>query len=133
MFSHITVGSNDLEKSEKFYNAVLLPLGLIQREVEPDGSPPALCWTIPNQVMPRFFVYSPFNRGLANSGNGSMVAFIAPSIAAVNAAFAAALAAGGSSEGDPAERAHYAKNYYGAYLRDPDGNKVHITYRGDLV
>lgn len=45
----------------------------------------------------------------------------------------AGLAAGGADEGAPGERPHYAPGYYGAYLRGPDGNKVHLVYRGDLA
>jgi catechol 2,3-dioxygenase-like lactoylglutathione lyase family enzyme len=61
-----------------------------------------------------------------------MTASLAPSHAAVYVAHAAALAAGGSDEGAPGPRAHYGEGYYGAYVRDPDGNKVHIVYRGDI-
>ena len=88
---------------------------------------------MPQQSTPRFYVFSPFNRQDASAGNGNMLAFSAPSIAAVNLAYAAGIAAGGSDEGAPAERAHYAKNYYGAYLRDLDGNKIHLVFRGDLL
>lgn len=61
-----------------------------------------------------------------------MVAFAAPSQSAVDAAYTAGLLAGGSDEGKPGNRPHYGEGYYGAYLRDPDGNKVHITHRGDV-
>ncbi|MBL8266844.1 MAG: hypothetical protein JNL55_10710 [Steroidobacter sp.] len=44
----------------------------------------------------------------------------------------AGMAAGGSDEGAPGERTNYGVGYYGAYLRDPDGNKVHIVHRGDM-
>lgn len=62
-----------------------------------------------------------------------MVAFTADNENQVLAAYAAGLAAGGSAEGEPGERANYGKGYFGAYLRDPDGNKIHIAYRGDLL
>ncbi len=61
-----------------------------------------------------------------------MVAFMAPSAEAVNRAYAAGMAAGGANEGPPGLRPNYGIGYYGAYLRDPDGNKVHIAFRGDL-
>jgi len=133
MFSHITVGTRDLDQACAFYDAVLIPLGLKRRPVTPDGGPPAACWVHPDLTLPRFYVYLPFNRLPANPGNGSMVAFLAPDAAAVDAAYRAGLAAGGADEGAPGERAHYAPGYYGAYLRDPDGNKVHLTYRGDMT
>jgi catechol 2,3-dioxygenase-like lactoylglutathione lyase family enzyme len=132
MFSHITVGTNDLEKASAFYDAVLIPLGLKRRQVTPDGGPAAACWVKPDNPFPRFYVYMPFDRAAASVGNGSMAAFLAPNAAAVDAAYAAGIAAGGTDEGSPGERPHYAIGYYGAYLRDPDGNKLHIVYRGDL-
>ncbi|MFN3498441.1 MAG: VOC family protein, partial [Pannonibacter indicus] len=60
-------------------------------------------------------------------------AFLAPDAEAVRAAHAAGLAAGGRDEGPPGPRPHYAPGYFGAYLRDPDGNKIHLVFRGDLV
>lgn len=132
MFSHVTLGSSDLRRGGAFYDALLAPLGLVRRAVVPDGGPEALCWTEPSQALPRFYLYLPFNRGPASAGNGTMVAFLAPSESAVAEAYAAALAHGGSDEGAPGERSRYGDGYYGAYLRDPDGNKVHLVYRGDL-
>jgi catechol 2,3-dioxygenase-like lactoylglutathione lyase family enzyme len=133
MFSHVTVGCHDIDKAVAFYDAILGPVGLKRRVVTPDGGPPAACWIDPGRTLPRFYVYMPFNRKPATVGNGSMVAFSAPSIAAVDAAYAAGVDAGGTDEGAPGPRLHYGTGYYGAYLRDPDGNKVHVVYRGDLL
>lgn len=133
MFSHITVGVSDLERAGRFYDAVLQPLGLRQRPVAPDGGPASLCWVNPGQTLPRFYAYQPFNREPASAGNGGMTAFLAPDAEAVRAAYAAGLAAGGRDEGPPGPRPHYAPGYFGAYLRDPDGNKIHLVFRGDLV
>jgi catechol 2,3-dioxygenase-like lactoylglutathione lyase family enzyme len=132
MFSHITVGTNDLARSSAFYDALLSPLGLRQRHVTPDGGPSSACWVSPNATLPRFYVYTPFNRAMASIGNGSMVAFLAPTAGAVDAAYLAGMAAGGKDEGAPGERLNYGAGYYGAYLQDPDGNKVHVVFRGDL-
>lgn len=132
MFSHVTVGSNDLDKSGAFYDAVLAPIGLRRRKVEPDGGPKALCWETDQGGLPRFYVYQPFDGAQASSGNGAMIAFLAPDEGAVVKAYHAGLGAGGASEGAPDLRPHYGQGYFGAYLRDPDGNKVHIVYRGDL-
>jgi catechol 2,3-dioxygenase-like lactoylglutathione lyase family enzyme len=131
MFSHVTVGCRDLSRSIAFYDAILLPLGLKQRTVTPDGGPPAACW-VGAQGLPRFYVYRPFDGKPATVGNGSMVAFLAPSPAAVTTAHSAGLAAAGVDEGAPGPRPHYGDGYFGAYLRDPDGNKIHLVYRGDL-
>lgn len=133
MFSHVTVGTNDLERSTAFYEAVLTRLGLQQRAVVPDGGPPSACWSSPGATLPRFYVYSPFNQRPAAGGNGNMVAFLAPSHEAVDAAYAAGILSGGVDEGEPGSRAHYGAGYYGAYLRDPDGNKIHLVHRGDLT
>jgi catechol 2,3-dioxygenase-like lactoylglutathione lyase family enzyme len=130
MFSHVTVGSSNLERSGAFYDALLSPLGLVRREMEPDGGPPALCWIKAAQSLPRFYVYMPYDRNPATMGNGNMVAFDAPDQGAVDAAYAAGIDAGGTCEGAPGLRPHYGPDYYGAYLRDPDGNKLHIVHRG---
>ena len=133
MFSHVTVGCNDLAAAARFYDAVLAALGMVRREVTPDGGPRALCWVGRERPLPRFYVYRPLDGAAASPGNGAMTAFLAPSPAAVDAAYAAGLAAGGIDEGAPGERPHYGPDYYGAYLRDPGGNKLHIVHRGDLV
>lgn len=131
MFSHITVGVSDLEIAGRFYDAVLSPLGLINRLVTPDGGPASLCWIHPDHNLPRFYAYLPFNGTAASAGNGSMVAFLAPTPDAVVQAFQAAISLGGRSEGEPGLRKNYGDNYYGAYFRDPDGNKIHIVCRDD--
>lgn len=132
MFSHVAVGSRDLERAGAFYDAVLAPLGLTRRPVEPDGGPAALCWVGASASLPRFYVYVPFDGAPASTGNGSMVAFLADAPRAVDAAHAAGMAAGGSDEGAPGPRPRYGDGYYGAYLRDPDGNKIHVVHRGDV-
>ncbi len=133
MFSHITVGTQNLERAGRFYDAVLFPLGLKRRVITPDGGPAALCWVTAQSPLPRFYVYSPFNGEAATAGNGGMVAFLAPSEEAVNEAYTGGMACGGADEGRPGLRPHYGDGYFGAYLRDPDGNKLHIVYRGDLL
>jgi len=133
MFSHITVGTHDLARATAFYDALLAPIGLAQRRVVPDGGPPAACWIDPAAPLPRFFVYVPFDGNPATAGNGTMIAFLAGSPQAVDRAYWAGMAVGGKDEGAPGPRERYGAGYYGAYLRDPDGNKIHIAYRGDLL
>ena len=60
-----------------------------------------------------------------------MVAFAAQFRAAVDAAHAAALKAGGIDDGPPGLRPNFGPDYYGAYIRDPDGNKIHFVRRGE--
>ena len=76
-----------------------------------------------------FFITKPFNGAPASPGNGWMCAFYAPTREAVSQAYDAALAHGGIDEGPPGPRPHYSPDYYGAYLRDPDGNKLHVVLR----
>jgi hypothetical protein len=73
-----------------------------------------------------------FDKQPTSVGNGSMVAFLAATPAAVDTAYAAGSSAGGADTGSPGPRTHYGDGYYGAYLRDPDHNKVHLACRGDI-
>lgn len=133
MFSHITVGTSDLDRATNFYDAILFPLGLRRRVVTADGGPPSACWINPKQVLPRFYVYMPYDGAKASAGNGCMVAFLAPSPREVDCAYAAGLKSGGADAGPPGLRPRYGAGYYGAYLRDPDGNKIHLVHRGDIT
>lgn len=123
MLRYVTLGSSDLGRSARFYDAVLAPLGYSRlvtsaRELG-YGTPgaPAELW-----------VLTPFNGEPATHGNGTDVAFDAPSHAAIDAFHAAALAHGGSDEGGPGLRPHYTPTFYTAYVRDPDGNKLNAVF-----
>jgi len=120
MYSHITLGSNDLAKAKAFYDAALAPLGLTLVD-EFDG---VVGYGPSSEPGPRLFACMPFDRAAASFGNGTHVALNAPSRAAVDAFHAAAMAQGGSDEGAPGLRPQYTANYYGAYVRDLDGNKL---------
>lgn len=117
IFTHVTVGTNDLEKARAFYDNVLATLGYKRfTDLGDNGS----IW---GEDAPSFFVLKPANGEPATVGNGVTVSFIAPSRAAVDAFHAAAMAAGSSDEGAPGTR-DWAPNAYAAYARDPDGNKL---------
>ena len=73
---------------------------------------------------PKLFIGPAFDGNEARAGNGNHAAFLAPDRATVDAFHKAALAHGGSDEGTPGLRPHYHPNYYGAYVRDPEGNKL---------
>lgn len=122
MYSHITVGTANIPRAARFYDDVLRPLGLTRRRTTkaaasyaPEG------FEGPNEP---FWVLRPLDSGAPSSGNGVTVAFNASSRAAVDAFHAAALSAGGKDEGAPGLRLHYHPHYYGAYVRDLDGNKI---------
>ena len=127
MFSHVTIGTHDLNRAIAFYDAVLAPLGIERVKSKYDNW---AAWQRSGEAA-KLWVGRPFNGQPATCGNGGMVAFAAPTRAAVDAAYAAAIAAGGLDEGPPGPRAHYAPDYYGAYVRDPDGNKLHFVRRGE--
>lgn len=128
MFSHITIGANNLDRAAMFYDAVLSPLGLVKSALMDNDEAVGWCWAA-SQGLPYFYVVMPIDNEPANAANGSMVAFSAESVEAVDAAYQAGLSLGGRSEGAPGWRPQYGAGYYGAYLRDHEGHKVHIVYR----
>lgn len=122
MISHVTVGTDDLARAIAFYGAVFAPLGLrLKLGGEEDGW---AGWEPPGGGRPLFVVVEPLDGAAASAGNGAMTALSAPSRAAVDKAYEAAMAAGGASEGGPGLRPAYHADFYGAYFRDPDGNKI---------
>ena len=127
MFSHVTLGTHSLERAIAFYDATLAPLG-IERVLK--KYPNWAAWQRPRESS-KFWVGLPYNQLPASWGNGCMVAFAAQSRTAVDAAYAAAIAAGARDEGSPGERPNYGPGYYGAYVRDLDGNKLHFVFRAE--
>ena len=125
MFSHIFVSVTDFKRAYHFYAALMDVLGLEQRFC--DDVKPWAGWHSEGQSRPYFVICHPFDGGSHAAGNGQMVAFSAATRAVVDAAHAAALAQGGHSEGAPGLRPEYHPNYYGAYFRDPDNNKICVA------
>jgi catechol 2,3-dioxygenase-like lactoylglutathione lyase family enzyme len=122
MLSHVFVGITDFPRAFAFYTAVLGPLGLSLRFSDP--ATPWAGWQHPDADRPLFLIGHPYNRQAATPGNGQMIALLAATRATVNQCHEAALAADGKCEGPPGLRPHYHPHYYGAYFRDPDGNKL---------
>jgi len=134
MLTYVYFGTNNLKQAIAFYNAALAPLGM-QRCVtgDPEWDRIAAGWGIYEDGGSRelgFWIGIPFDGKPASVGNGSMVAFSAPSWQAVNDFHAAALDNGGTCDGPPGLRLHYAPDFYAAYVRDPDGNKIAAVCRG---
>ena len=118
-FLYITLGTNDLARAIRFYDAALAPLGLQRRATEADEAG----YARPDDHRCRFWITRPFDGMAATVGNGSMPAFDAPDRKAVDAFHTAACAAGGRDEGAPGLRP-FGPGFYAAYVRDPDGNKL---------
>ncbi len=124
MFSHIFIGVSDFERAMRFYRPLMDVLQLDLRFCESER--PWAGWQQAGVSRPLFLVGMPFE-GTHHSGNGQMTAFLAETRATVDAAYQAALAHGGSSEGAPGLRPEYHAHYYGAYFRDPEGNKLCVA------
>lgn len=134
MFTYVYLGTKDLERATAFYDATLASLGL-QRCItgDPDWDRISAGWGTYEDGGARelaLWVGKPFNQQVATTGNGTMVAFRARSWKEVDDFHAAALANGGSSKGAPGLRPHYGPDFYAAYVRDLDGNKLAAVCRG---
>ncbi len=123
IMSHVSVGTNRFKEAVAFYDAVLATLGA-HRVLEVPGVN-AIAY---GKRFPEFWVQSPIDGLPANVGNGTHFGFIAPSIAAVDAFYAAAVAAGASPDGPPGGRPHYGAAYYGCFVRDLDGHKIEAMF-----
>jgi len=120
MIDHTGVNVSDPEKSRRFYDGALAPLGYqVLREVPKQftGGKVVVGYGVPDK--PDFWVAE----GAPNEPRVH-VAFRARSRAEVDAFYQAALAAGGTDNGPPGPRPHYHERYYGAFVRDPDGHNI---------
>jgi len=122
MIGYATIGTNDLEKASKFYDAVFGALGG-RRAFANDRMQFYMGGSTPGMVA----ICKPYDEKPATAGNGTMFGFAAADNAQVDAVHAAALAAGAADEGAPGQR---TDNFYGAYFRDPDGNKICVFKMG---
>lgn len=125
MFSHVFTSVTDFDRALAFYRPVMAALGLQERFCDP--ARPWAGWHSAGGTRPLFVVCRPHDGRPHDPGNGQMVAFLADDRDRVRAAHAAALAHGGCCEGPPGLRPHYHADYYGAYFRDPDGNKFGVA------
>ena len=124
MISHVFLGVNNFDSTYEFYSAVMHELSLQLKFCEPEK--PWAAWVAAGSPRPLFLISKPFNGNFATAGNGQMIALLAPTRDAVDRAYAQALAHGGQCEGPPGLRPEYHENYYGAYFRDLDGNKLNV-------
>ena len=120
---YIMIGTNDLARARSFYDAVFPLIGGV---IEHDYAGFTFCYAFRNGT--RAWVAGPNDKNAATPGNGNMPGFLCASEDEVNAAHAAALASGGTNEGDPGPRPMYGPEFYGGYVRDPDGNKMSFIF-----
>lgn len=134
MFTYLYLGTNDLGRAIRFYDATMGVLGH-QRCITGDADWDRISagWGIYRNDGAEelaLWVGTPFDGLPATVGNGSMIAFPAQSWQQVDDFHTAALAHGGTSEGPPGLRPQYNPDFYAAYVRDPDGNKLAVVCRG---
>ena len=125
VLSHTTLGVSDVRAARCFYDPIMDALGLTLKLSDERWA----VWKHPEAERPLFIISRPFNGGPASTGNGQMIALLAASRSLVDECYSLALKNGGTGEGEPGLRPQYHANYYGAYFRDSDGNKLCGLYR----
>lgn len=122
MIHHVSVGTNDVRRARAFYDPLMTLIGF--RVLK--SSHRSVHYGASDIV---FSLETPVNGKPASPGNGVHIAFQAPDRETVRRFHSAAVANGGSDEGAPGIRGDYNANYYGAFVRDLDGNKIEaVTY-----
>jgi catechol 2,3-dioxygenase-like lactoylglutathione lyase family enzyme len=121
MLHHVSVGVGDVAKAAEFYDAVLGALGY-KRTAQ--YLPYAIGY---GEGTSEFWIQLPGDQKAPSSGNGAHIGFSARDRDAVHRFHEAALANGGKDEGEPGPRPDYGPDYYGAFARDPFGNKIEAT------
>lgn len=125
MIHHVSLGTNDVARSRAFYDAVLAVLGLRLLKAS-DGSADYGVSAV------LFSLETPVDGKPATAGNGVHIAFDAGGRATVDEFHATALRHGGTDAGAPGLRPEYDPHYYGAFVLDPDGNKIEaVTHHGN--
>ena len=117
MIHHVSLGTNNLKSARSFYDRVLGVLGL--RLLKEDEK--SLDYGVATII---FSVETPVDGRAASVGNGVHVAFVAQGPEMVDEFYRVALECRGSGDGEPGLRPEYNAHYYGAFVRDPDGNKI---------
>ncbi len=129
MLDHVGFSISDMKASRIFYEKALAPLGIkVLMEITPEMTGGEDSQIGLGTDRADFWI------GTGNTrATGVHVAFAAESRKAVDAFYAAALSAGGSDNGKPGIRPHYHENYYGAFVRDPDGNNIEAVCHSPLT
>jgi catechol 2,3-dioxygenase-like lactoylglutathione lyase family enzyme len=128
MIDHISIAVRDLKKAEPFYVALLASLGMAKLREWPEA---AIGF---GKKYPEFWINGRVGMDRVAEDSGVHICLRAPDTAAVDAFHAAALKAGGSSDGAPGLRPEYHTSYYAAFVRDPDGNRIEaVTFLQDTA
>jgi catechol 2,3-dioxygenase-like lactoylglutathione lyase family enzyme len=123
IMSHVSIGTNRFKEAIAFYDKVLATVGA-RRVLEIPG----VAAVAYGKQFPEFWVQTPIDGQAANVGNGTHFGFMASSREAVDAFYAAAIAAGAKPDGAPGPRPHYGPAYYGCFVRDLDGHKIEAAF-----
>ncbi|HEX4078009.1 MAG TPA: VOC family protein [Rhizomicrobium sp.] len=118
MLHHVSVGVSDVARAAAFYDAVLGALGY-KRTAQ--YLPYAIAY---GEGTSEFWIQLPGDQQAPSAGNGAHIGFAARSRDAVHRFHETSLANGGTDEGEPGPRPDYGPDYYGAFVRDPFGNKI---------
>lgn len=124
--NYVMLGSNDVPKARAFYDAVFPTLGGV---LIAEYMPHAFCFELRGGG--RIWVATPHDENEATIGNGTMIGLRCDSTAEVRAAHEMGLSLGAVNEGDPGPRPQYGPDFFGAYLRDLDGNKLSFVHFSD--
>jgi catechol 2,3-dioxygenase-like lactoylglutathione lyase family enzyme len=126
MIDHISIAVSDLKIAESFYAAVLEPLGMSKLREWPDAAVGF------GKKYPEFWINRRDGMARVADDSGVHICLRAPDASAVDSFHAAALKAGGTSDGAPGLRQKYHGSYYAAFIRDPDGNRIEaVTFLRD--
>ncbi len=120
MIDHISIGVRDLATSTRFYDAVLAPLGYVKTHEREK----TVGWGKPDKSHAEFWINARPDKKKVAEDRGIHICLRTRSAEAIDEFHAAALKMGGMSEGAPGLRSEYSKNYYAAFIRDLDGNKI---------
>ena len=125
MIDHVSIAVRDLKAGARFYEPLLATLGMTKLREWPDA---AIGY---GKKYPEFWINRRAAMAPVPADSGVHICLRASDAAMVDAFHAAALAAGGTSDGAPGYRAQYHENYYAAFIRDPDGNRIEaVTFVG---
>jgi catechol 2,3-dioxygenase-like lactoylglutathione lyase family enzyme len=118
VIDHISIAVRNLAAATRFYEALLATLGMSKLREWPNAAVGF------GKKYPEFWINARADMASVAADSGVHICLRASTITAVDAFYAAALAAHGTSDGAPGLRAQYQQNYYAAFIRDPDGNRI---------